>query len=108
MVAAFKVTIPVFKVPPGATVPVLTLSSPIVPPAPVMVPLVAVVTLAVPNLPVTFKVPLVTSMLPSKPLVLESPDKVRLPTPRRLSLSAAAAVTLLAIVLAALLEFKIN
>ena len=108
MVAAFKVTAAVFKVPPGATVPVLTLRTPIVPPAPVMVPLVTPVVAVPAILPVTFKVPLITSMLPSKPLVLESPDKVRLPTPRRLSLSAAAAVTLLAMVLAALLEFKIN
>lgn len=108
MVAAFKVTEPVLKVPPGATVPVLTKRSPMVPPAPVMVPLVAEVTFAEPNLPVTFKVPLTTLISPSRPEVLESPDKVRLPTPSRLKVLLLAETTLPAKVLPALVELSIN
>ena len=105
MVAAFKLTAPVFKVPPGATVPVLTLRIPIVPPAPEMVPLVEVETEAAPILPVTFKVPLSTLILPSTPPeALESPDKVKVPTPSRLSVPGE--TTLPAKVLAAVAELR--
>ena len=107
MVAAFKVTAPVFKVPPGATVPVLTLRTPIVPPAPEMVPLVAVETLAAAILLVTFKVPLSTLILPSTPPeALESPDKVKVPTPSKFKLLPLANTTLPAKVLAAVAELR--
>ena len=107
MVAAFKVTAAVFKVPPGATVPVLTLRTPIVPPAPEMVPLVAVETLAAAILLVTFKVPLSTLILPSTPPeALESPDKVKVPTPSKFKLSPLANTTLPAKVLAAVAELR--
>ena len=104
------VTVPVFKVPPGATVPVLTVRAPIVPPAPEIVPLVAVVTFAEPNLPVTFKVPLITLMSPVTPDELESPDNVKVPTPSRLSAFAPvpAETTLPAKLLAAVVELRIN
>ena len=110
MVAAFKVTAAVFKVPPGATVPVLTLRIPIVPPAPEMVPLVEVETEAAPIWPVTFKVPLITLIAPVTPVVLESPDKVKVPTPSRLSAfePVPADTTLPAKVLAAVAELRIN
>jgi len=103
-----KFTAPVVKVPPGATVPVLTVRVPMVPPAPVMVPEVAEVTFAEPSLPVTFKVPLTTLMFPSTPVELESPDNVKLPTPSRLTVSDEARTTLPAKVLAALEELRIN
>ena len=106
MVAAFKVTAAVFKVPPGATVPVLTVRAPIVPPAPEMVPLVAVEREAAPIWPVTFKVPLSTLILPTTPVVLESPDKVRVPTPSKFKLSPLANTTLPAKVLAAVAELR--
>ena len=110
MVAAFKVTAAVFKVPPGATVPVLTVRVPIVPPAPEMVPLVAVEREAAPSWPVTFKVPLITLIAPVTPVVLESPDKVKVPTPSRLSAFAPvpADTTLPAKVLAAVAELRSN
>ena len=109
MVAAFKVTAAVFKVPPGATVPVLTLRIPISPPAPEMVPLVAVEVLAAPILPVTFKVPLITLMLSLVVIpVLESPDKVRVPTPSRLRVALLVSVIGFAMVLAAVVELRIN
>ena len=109
MVAALKVTTPVFKVPPGATVPVFTIRSPIVLPAPVMVPLVEVTVLAI--LPVTFKVPLVTLMVSFEAApVVESALRVRVPTPSSLNVPALAKFMLigLAKVLPALVEFKIN
>ena len=107
MVAAFKVTAAVFKVPPGATVPVLTLRTPIVPPAPEMVPLVAVETLAAAILLVTFKVPLSTLILPSTPpAALESPDKVKVPTPSKFKLLPLANTTLPAKLLAAVAELR--
>ena len=108
MVAAFKVTAPVVKVPPGATVPVLTVRAPMVPPAPEVVLLTAVITEFDPSLPVTFKVPLITLILPVTPVVLESPDKVKVPTPSRLSALAPvpAETTLPAKVLAAVAELR--
>jgi len=109
LVAAFKVTAAVFKVPPGATVPVLTLRIPISPPAPEMVPLVAVETEVAPNLPVTFKVPLITLMLSPVVPEAESPDKVRVPTPSRLRVPVAPPIAIgFAKVLAAVVELRIN
>ena len=109
MVAAFKVTAAVFKVPPGATVPVLTVRAPIVPPAPEMVPPFTVEVLAAPILPVTFKVPLITLMLSLVVIpVLESPDKVRVPTPSRLKVAEPVSVIGFAMVLAAVVELRVN
>ena len=111
MVAAFKVMAPVFKVPPGATVPVFTVRAPMVPPAPVMVPLVREVNDAFPSLPVTFKVPLITSMLSFvvTPAV-ESALRVRVPTPSNFNVPACwfCKIIWLAKVLLAMVEFKIN
>lgn len=102
-----KFTAPVVKVPPGATVPVLTVRVPMVPPAPVMVPLVAEVALA--TLPVTFKVPLNTSMVSPIVVVEESPERVSEPTPYKDSLPVVPPIVIgVAKVLAALVEFRIN
>ena len=109
MVAALKVTTPVFKVPPGATVPVFTVRAPMVPPAPVMVPLVEVTVLAI--LPVTFKVPFITSMLSLEAApVVESALRFRVPTPNNFNVPEPVEFRLigLAKVLAAEVEFKIN
>ena len=78
-----KVTVPVFRVPSGSTLPVFTVRVPIVPPGPEIVPLVAVVAAAI--LPVTFKVPLITLMLAPVVPESESADRVRIPVPSKLS-----------------------
>ena len=89
--------------------PTVLFNAPMVPPAPVMVPLVREVAAAI--LPVTFRVPLVTSMLSFvvAPEV-ESALRVRVPTPSNLNEPGLVEFKLmgLAKVLAAEVEFKIN